>query len=110
MGDWKLVLNGSLSEIGGSAEETAGAATKADKQGKKAKQPKNAGKSTATAAEELFNLAQDPYEKTTLAAKNPEKLQELRARLDAFATEAVPPKLAPRAAGFTSPKVWGEFP
>ncbi|MBI4623064.1 MAG: arylsulfatase [Verrucomicrobia bacterium] len=106
MGDWKLVLNGKLSEVEGPADEAAGGTTKAGKQGKKAKA---AAKDTATAAEELFNLAQDPYEKVNLAAKNPEKLRELRARLDAFAKEAAPPKLAPRAAGFTSPKVWGEF-
>jgi arylsulfatase A-like enzyme len=108
MGDWKLVLNGNVSEVEGAADETAPAAPKAGKQTKKAKQ--KAGKGPATAGEELFNLAQDPYEKTNLAAQNPEKLRELRTRLDAFAQEAVPPKLAPKAANFKSPKVWGEFP
>lgn len=108
MGDWKLVLNGGVSDEESPAAETAGFAAKARKQGKKGKQKADA---SATAAhEELFNLAQDPYEKTNLAAQNPQRLQELRARLDRFAQEAAPPKLAPKAPGFTSPKVWGEFP
>ena len=57
---------------------------------------------------ELFNLAADPYEKNNLAAANPAKVKELRTRYDAFAREAVPPKVRPKPAGFQSPKVWGE--
>ena len=57
---------------------------------------------------ELFNLATDPSESDNLAAKNPEKVKQLRARYDAFAAEAVPPKAAPKPPGFKSPAVWGE--
>jgi arylsulfatase A-like enzyme len=42
--------------------------------------------------QELFNIAEDPYEKTDLSAKEPEKLKELADRLAAYAREAVPPK------------------
>ena len=38
--------------------------------------------------EMLFNLADDPAERTNLAAKNPEKLKEMRARLAAIRGEA----------------------
>lgn len=106
MGDWKLVLNGSVADEDASAV-TPGTAGKTGKKGRKTKQT---GKSPTGAGDELFNLAEDPYEKVNLAARNPEKLRELKARLEAFAREAAPPKLAPKAAGFTSPKVWGEFP
>lgn len=56
----------------------------------------------------LFNLADDPYEKLDLAAKRPEKVAELRARYDALAAQAVPPRAAPKAPGFRSPRVWGQ--
>ena len=36
---------------------------------------------------ELFNLAQDPYEKTNIADQNPEKVQELQKRVDGLAGE-----------------------
>ena len=36
---------------------------------------------------ELFNLAQDPYEKTNVAAQNPEKVMELQKRIDGLAGE-----------------------
>lgn len=36
---------------------------------------------------ELFNLAQDPYEKTNLAGQNPEKVAELQKRIDGLAAE-----------------------
>jgi arylsulfatase A-like enzyme len=36
---------------------------------------------------ELFNLAQDPYEKTNLADQNPEKVAELQKRIDGLAAE-----------------------
>ena len=57
---------------------------------------------------ELFNLKDDPYEKTNLAAKQPEKVKELRDRLTAFAKQAVAPKAKPKAKDFVTPKVWGE--
>ncbi|WP_165065230.1 arylsulfatase B [Paludisphaera rhizosphaerae] len=56
----------------------------------------------------LFNLVDDPYEKNDLAAKNPAKVAELRARYDALAAQAVPPKAAPMPPGFRAPRVWGQ--
>src|SRR5439155_22198448 len=58
---------------------------------------------------ELFNLADDPYEKTNLAERHPEKVKELRTRYDALARQAVPPKGGgAKPADFQSPRVWGE--
>jgi hypothetical protein len=57
---------------------------------------------------ELFDLSKDPYEKKNLAAEMPEKVKELRARYDELAKQAVPPKSAPKATDFKTPKVWGE--
>lgn len=77
LGDWKLVLNGA--SAGGEDEA--------------AEQPKTRKKKQRAAAQvELFNLAQDPCEKTNLAEKHPEKVEELRARYNALAREAVWPK------------------
>ena len=87
-GDWKLVLNGNSND---------------DPDGKGEPKKKKAGESI-----ELFNLAADPSEKTNLAAKEPERVRELRARLDGYARQAVPPKVAPKAKDFQAPKVWGE--
>jgi arylsulfatase A-like enzyme len=41
---------------------------------------------------ELFNLEDDPYEKTDLAEKHPERVKDLLERLNAYAREAVPPR------------------
>jgi arylsulfatase A-like enzyme len=57
---------------------------------------------------ELFNLKDDPYEKTNLADKRPDKLKELQNHLTAFAKQATPPKAKPKPTDFISPKVWGE--
>ena len=57
---------------------------------------------------ELFNLAQDLSEKHNLAAENPEKVKELRARYDAFAKQAAKPGNQPKPPGYNAPKVWGE--
>lgn len=85
MGDWKLVLrNGADDPDGGPA--------------------KNPDKSTV----ELFNLKDDPYEKSNLAEKQAKKLKELRARLEGYAKQAVAPKNKPMPRGFVAPKVWGE--
>ncbi|MEY2878791.1 MAG: hypothetical protein RLZZ15_1171 [Verrucomicrobiota bacterium] len=103
MGDWKLVVNGSYveSEDGDPANLTEEAAKK---KAAKKKQPAKQG----AVPVELFDLSKDPYEKTSLATAHPEKVKELRARLDAFAKDAVAPKSAPRPTGFIVPKVWGE--
>jgi len=92
MGNWKLVVNGSHPEDGGEVPA------------KKAKQKETAG----TESVELFNLADVPYEQTNLAEQQPAKVEQLRARLNAYALGARPPKSAPQAAGFETPKVWGE--
>ncbi|OWK46339.1 Choline-sulfatase [Fimbriiglobus ruber] len=57
---------------------------------------------------ELFNLKDDPYEKATLATKNPEKVKDLHGRLDGYAKQAVAPKAKPKPKDFVTPKVWGE--
>jgi arylsulfatase A-like enzyme len=57
---------------------------------------------------ELFNLANDPYEKANVAGKNPDRVKDLRARLNDYAKQAVPPKARPKPKDFVTPKVWGE--
>jgi arylsulfatase A-like enzyme len=98
MGDWKLVLNG---RVDANDLEAVGAKSAAPK--KKKAQEKAAGSPV-----ELFNLASDPYEHTNLAESNPDKVKELRARLDAFAREAVPPKAEGQPANYKAPRVWGQ--
>jgi arylsulfatase A-like enzyme len=97
MGDWKLVRNGA---IGANDLPDSPATT-----GKK-----KAGKKAAPAAEtlELFNLAADPGERENLAARHPEIVQRLAARLEAFTREALPPKAEAAPAGFRTPRVWGQ--
>ena len=96
MGDWKLVLNGSANDSEDAENPTPTAA-------KKSKKKKSADESV-----ELFNLARDPYEKTNLAATQPAKVAELRARYATFAAQAVAPKVQPRDPAFQVPKIWGE--
>jgi arylsulfatase A-like enzyme len=86
VGDWKLVLNGTVNtgEIDGNLGESARSLI------------------------ELFNLADDPYEKKNLAESNPDKVKDLRSRYDQLAAQAVPPKIKPKAPDFKPPKVWGE--
>jgi arylsulfatase A-like enzyme len=89
VGGWKLVLNGQAPNEMLTIESGASVAANPD-------------------AVELFNLADDPSEKTNLAASHPGKVKELRARYDALAAQAVPPRIRPRAPDFKTPKVWGE--
>lgn len=84
-GDWKLVARAGPDDPDGKPNKPAG-----------------------KPAVELFNLKDDPYEKTNLADRNPEKVKELTTRLAAFAKQAVPPKVRPKPPGFVTPKVWGE--
>jgi arylsulfatase A-like enzyme len=51
----------------------------------------------AQATVELFDLSQDPSEKNNLAAQRPEKVQQLRARYDRLAAQALPPRSSERA-------------
>jgi arylsulfatase A-like enzyme len=83
--DWKLVVRNGADDLGGGPA-------------------KNPGKHSV----ELFNLKDDPYEKTNLADKQPDRLKDLQGRLAAFAKQAAPPKARPRPNGFVTPKVWGE--
>ena len=108
VGDWKLVVNGGRADAEDmGARESAGAPAKEG--GKKKKAAKQAVKaSSAGETVELFNIKDDPYEKKNLASANPDKVKELRPRLDAYKKAAVPSKLAPAAPGFKSPAVWGE--
>ena len=83
-GDWKLVHNG---DIG------------ANSTGKKVNQD----------VLELFDLADDPFEKNDLSRKNPQKLQELKSRLEFYAGQAVKPNVPPNRMpkDFKVPKTWG---
>jgi arylsulfatase A-like enzyme len=87
MGDWKLVINGNI---------TANELKKAN------------AKNAAAENTELFHLAEDPYEKNNLAKKNPEKVRQLRARLEPYRTAALPPKAEDEPANYKSPRVWGQ--
>ena len=97
VGDWKLVMGGNV------ADSEDGSAEAAPKKKKSKKKQEGGGPQI-----ELFNLATDPNEKNNLAASNPEKAAELRAKLAELAAQAVPPKSAPKAADFKTPRVWGQ--
>ena len=56
---------------------------------------------------ELFNLAQDPSEKTNLADKNPQKVAELQQRIEALAREGVQPLFLLDALGATKHVLFG---
>lgn len=83
-GDWKLVVSR------GADDPDEPAAKKKDE------------------AVQLFNLKDDPYEKTNLAAEEPERVKELQAKLQGYAKQAVAPKAKPKPKDFVTPKVWGE--
>ncbi len=82
VGDWKLVLNGDSPD-------------KPDDSDGPVQNEKRKGKAKRVASTdmkvELFNLAEDPYEKKNLASEKPEKLKELRRHYDALARQAVTP-------------------
>ncbi|MDR3618999.1 MAG: arylsulfatase [Paludisphaera borealis] len=92
VGDWKLIVTNS-----------SGPGVLDDEAPKAAR--KNA---TRNEPVQLFRISDDPNEKTNLASKEPAKVAELRARYEALAAQAVPPKIAPITPGFKSPRVWGE--
>lgn len=95
VGDWKLVLRGNMAPD--DDNPTAAPKTK-----------KKAASADLIDDVELFNLAADISETKNLAAAHPDKVRDLRTRLDRYAQEAVTPKSARKAANFESPKVWGE--
>lgn len=94
-GAWKLVLHGS-------------AAADPDAAGPQKKSKAKSQNAPGAEAVELFHLADDPNETHNLAASRPDKVQELRARLAAFARQAVPPKSAPQPKDYRAPRVWGQ--
>jgi arylsulfatase A-like enzyme len=89
-GNWKLVLDG---------DGFAADVNRLEKRGQVA---------AAAPKIELFDLASDPGERRNLADVHPDKVKELRARYQALAAQAVPPKLEPRDPNFKTPTVWGE--
>jgi arylsulfatase A-like enzyme len=97
-GDWKLVLNGSAGDQ--QDDENVPRAAKKEKKARKVK--------ANAESVELFNLAEDPYEKKNLASTKADKVNELRARYEQLAKQAVPPKSTPKPEGFKAPEVWGE--
>jgi arylsulfatase A-like enzyme len=76
VGDWKLVVSGAAP----AAEDEAG--------GQPAAKNKKKKRAAAASGVELFNLADDPYEKRDLSSIHPEKVKELRSRYDVLAKEA----------------------
>jgi arylsulfatase A-like enzyme len=94
-GDWKLVIGGA------NRDDEDGPGDAAKGKGKK-------GREQPAKGVELFNLASDVGEKNNVAEANPEKVQELRARYDKLAAEAVAPKSGPAPKGFKNPRVWGQ--
>lgn len=95
-GDWKLVLNGRTG-TGEEPEDEPRAGVR-----------KRAGARASAPEVELFNLATDPSETRNLATEHPDKLNELRARYEAYARAAAPTGNRPRPTGFQAPAVWGE--
>ncbi len=57
---------------------------------------------------ELFNLKDDPGEQSNLAAQQPERVRELNAKIERYLTdtEAVRPKLNPKASSKAAPGDW----
>jgi arylsulfatase A-like enzyme len=80
-GDWKLLLN--ASEQNDEESPESGAETPTSQQ---------------VGRVELYNLAEDVSESKNLASAQPEKVKELRAKLDTFLKDAVAPG-QPKAAG-----------
>ena len=85
-GPWKLIINGSVS----------------------ANAVKPAGQTTV----ELFNLENDPQEKTDLSETHPDLVAKLNERIEQLRSEAAKPQIPPNSAppGFEVPKYWGHPP
>jgi arylsulfatase A-like enzyme len=82
IGDWKLIRNGHVGA--------------------------NVANASGEDRFELYNLKIDPGEETDQSRSQPEKLAELKQRLEQFAKEAVKPNISPNRppSGFVVPKVW----
>jgi arylsulfatase A-like enzyme len=85
VGDWKLIYNGHLKAIDMARK--------------------------GPDRWELFNLAADPFEQKDLALANPEKVIELKARLESYIGAAADPLLAPNKppANYRPPRFWARF-
>lgn len=81
MGDWKIILNG-VDGVTPTHDLETGERKRVDKVALKQAREKKV---------ELFNLRDDPSETRDLASEQPEKLNELRRRFDAYARAAVKP-------------------
>ncbi len=83
-GDWKLVCNGAIGA-------------------------NNAGEQARQDVFDLFNLAEDPYERNDLSGKNPQKFEDLKRRLQFYAGQAAKPNIAGNNMpdNFKVPKAWG---
>jgi arylsulfatase A-like enzyme len=64
-------------------------------------------RSTLPSRMELFNLAKAPSEHTDLSAANPDKVAELRQRIEALAKESVPPLVFGEAFGVLKHALFG---
>jgi len=64
-------------------------------------------KTTLPSRVELFNLEQDPYEKTNLAAKYPEKVKELQQEIEVMGSEAAQPLFLLEAFGVAKGILFG---
>jgi arylsulfatase A-like enzyme len=84
VGDWKFVHNGGLRA--------------------------NAVKGPERETLELFNIAEDPFEKNNQRSQKPAIFARMRNQLEAIRAAAVKPNLLPNRspAGFKVPAVWGE--
>jgi len=59
---------------------------------------------------ELFNIQADPREQHNLAERHPDRVRRLRARLEAYGRQAVPPRSSygpNKPDGFVTPAIWG---
>jgi arylsulfatase A-like enzyme len=95
VGDWKLVVRDgpTMDDDGENGADRSG-------RGKR---------DEAAMGIELFNIADDPSERTNVAGENPLVVEDLQRRLAGYAAAAVPPKGGRRRpAGFAPPRVWGE--
>lgn len=121
VGDWKLVINGQRTDSEGPDEPAVVAdANSTDappanrRRARRAAATPPPAKTTENAQPtgdriQLFNIAEDPYEKKDVAGEHSDKVKELRAAYDRLASQQVPPKAQPnKSPDFKSPKIWGE--
>jgi len=56
---------------------------------------------------ELYNLGEDPSEKTNLADQNPQKVSELKQRIEVLSKKAVPPLIMQEIKGISKRELFG---